>query len=469
MDADEKQFALLFPRVLSPRERVLPMLRETVSTPLEAKKSDTEKERLAKRQANAGVALLRLGQADRVWPLLRHSPDPRARSYLIHRLAPLGGAAGPLVERLEQEQDVSIRRALILALGEYRSEQVSAQLRQRLVRRLLLWYRDEADAGLHGAIDWLLRHAKEGQDDRPLNWGQGKALQQIDEELAGQRRADRGWYVNGQGQTFTVLEGDKPFLMGSPEEEAGRTINEKLHWRRIGRRYAIATKPVTVAEWGRFLQAHPEVKHSSTKQPSPVGDGPVIGVTWYAAAQYCRWLSEQEGMAKHHMVYPSVAEIAKHADGVKPLVLPANHLQRRGYRLPTEAEWEYACRAGARTSRYYGSAKALLPRYAWYLGNAHGRAWPVGQKKPNDFGLFDMHGHVWTWCQESAWAYPEGSKAKPAGDEEDNRGVSDRLLRVLRGPSFGDRPTLVRASVRSFTRPAKPDDAIGLRVARTVR
>jgi formylglycine-generating enzyme required for sulfatase activity len=255
--------------------------------------------------------------------------------------------------------------------------------------------------------------------------------------------------------------------MGSPDDEPGHGTAEKLHWRQIGRRYALATKPVTVAQWERFHKAHPEVKHFYTKQDSPVADGPIITVTWYQAAQYCRWLSEQEGIPEHEMVYPSVAEIQKHSDGFKPLRLPANHLKRRGYRLPTEAEWEFACRAGARTSRYYGSSVDLLPRYAWYHDNAHDRTWPVGQKKPNDLGLFDMHGNVWTWCQESGWDYPAGTVKKPAEDKEDNRDISDRFKRVVRGASVSSHPALVRAAYRYIYRPSTRDGTVGVRVART--
>src|SRR5262249_42042625 len=145
------------------------------------------------------------------------------------------------------------------------------------------------------------------------------------------------------------------FLMGSPTAEPGHYDGESLHRRRIGRSFALAAKPVTVAQWQRFLRAHPEVRHQYTHKWSPEPGGPIITVTWYQAAQYCRWLSEQEGIPEDQMCYPSVAEIEKCKNGVRPLTLPANFLARTGYRLPTEAEWEYACRAESTTARYYGN------------------------------------------------------------------------------------------------------------------
>jgi formylglycine-generating enzyme required for sulfatase activity len=79
--------------------------------------------------------------------------------------------------------------------------------------------------------------------------------------------------------------------------------------------------------------------------------------------------------------------------------LAANYLKRSGYRLPTEAEMEFATRGGSVTSRYYGETEELLSNYAWYNKNGRDRSWPVGGKKPNDLGLFDVRGNVFTWCQ----------------------------------------------------------------------
>jgi formylglycine-generating enzyme required for sulfatase activity len=490
-DADDDQFSLLFPRLLVDAARVSEELLRELKAP--AGPSWTEHgETQARRQAGAGAALLKLGCPRDVWPLLRHRSDPEVRSRLIQQLGPAGVGARILVERLAAEAEVSVRRALILALGEYSAEQLPAELRSDLVPRLLDWYRRDPDAGVHGAIDWLLRHNQEGPLRRKLDWGTADVLRGIDEELAAQGcttvrqggcvQASRlpaktigqggGWYVNSQGQTLALVDARQPFFMGSPDEERGHESDEKLHSRRIGRCFALGTKPVTVAGFQRFLQASPGIQTRSPgpfkwEQYSTEADSPITSVGWYEAAQYCRWLSEQEGVAEDEMCYPAVATIEDHKKNGTPLELPPDYLRRSGYRLPTEAEWEFACRAGARTSRCYGSSVELLARYAWYFDNARNRTWPVGQKRPNDLGLFDMHGHVWNWCQEGYAAYPPGSLDQPAQDEEDQSLVSGQSIRLLRGAAFRYLPNDVRSAYRFPTRLADRTNTVGIRVART--
>jgi hypothetical protein len=108
-----------------------------LEAPLPAEDQVTARDDLAQRQATAAVALLQLGEADRVWPLLRHSPDPSRRSYLLHLLGRLGAPPEPLLQRLDTETNVSARRALILSLGEYSAAQLPERRRQRLIEKLL--------------------------------------------------------------------------------------------------------------------------------------------------------------------------------------------------------------------------------------------------------------------------------------------------------------------------------------------
>jgi serine/threonine protein kinase len=209
MDADAKQFAVLYPKLKDHGDRGLPLLEKEVDRTVVP---EDEKEKLAQRQANAAVALLQMGRPERVWPLLKHGPDPRVRSYLIHRLAPLGADPRAVVQRLEEEKEVSSRRALLLGLGEFGDKELPAAQREALVPKVLDLYRNDPDPGLHGSAAWLLRQ-----------WGQRERLKKTDRELAtGKVEGQRRWYVNGQGQTFTVLPGPVEFLMGSPATEAGR-------------------------------------------------------------------------------------------------------------------------------------------------------------------------------------------------------------------------------------------------------
>jgi formylglycine-generating enzyme required for sulfatase activity len=474
LDANPRQFAVLFPKVRAFASATVSLQEELAKRPPPDGKvgpDEPAREALAKRQANAAAALLRLGRAEEAWPLFRHSPDPTPRSELVARVAPLGIEARRIADRLlkEEEQDVSARRALIVALGEYNAEQLPVEVRQPLTATLLRWYGDDPDPGIHGAIDWLLRHGKEGPEARPLDWGQAAKLKAIDTERRrrepdGQRR----WYVNGQGQTMVCVAGPVEFRMGSPLSEADRRADETPHRQRIGRSFAIASKSVTVAQWQRFGKAHPEVTHAYLKQYSPEEDCPISAVTWYEAAQYCRWLSEQEGIPEHQMVYPPVAVIEKSKDRKTPLRLPPDNLKRTGYRLPTEAESEYAARAGADTSRYYGSSLDLLPRYAWYYDNSAERAWPVGQKRPNDFGLFDAHGNVQNWTQESKSPYKVSRVGEVIQDVEDIKDITSRLSRSLRGGAFTAPAAVIRAAYRNDLLPWDRYSTLGLRPARTL-
>jgi formylglycine-generating enzyme required for sulfatase activity len=328
-------------------------------------------------------------------------------------------------------------------------EALPAEVRPTWLTRLRQWYREEPDAGLHGAVEWLLRR-----------WGDGAEVARMEKELAGAKPAARQWHVNGQGQTLVVVPAGVPFWMGSPGYEPVRVAaNAPLHRVRIPRSFAVATKEVTVEQ---FLRFRPEFRYFVKFSPRP--DGPILNVTWYRAAQYCNWLSKEEGIPEEEWCYlPNRS--GQFDDGMR---LAPGYLTKRGYRLPTEAEWEYACRAGALTTRYYGAAEELLKEYAWYTKTTNDAGVRTGGLlKPNDLGLFDLYGNVMEWTQDpsSAYRWPGGEKAKE--DVEFNLDISDGIYRVLRGGTFDGPGPFVRTADRYSVQPSVGPYAAGFRVAKT--
>src|SRR5262245_36106519 len=310
-----------------------------------------------RRRAEAAIEQLKRGERpDEVWMLLRHSANPTVRSYLVTSFARLGVDPILLIRRLEIEQEFSVRRALLLSLGEYTPEQLPIVDRRQLISRLLQWYRDDPDAGIHAATEWLLRQ-----------WKQTITLERIDRWLAGKETVRRDWYVSREGHTIIIIRNPNEFTMGS-ENEAGRTADEVMHRVKIPRSFAIASKEITVAQFQRFLAANSKLEMrypDPTKDPhrgssvmqshSPEDQCPQIAVTWYEAAQYCNWLSKREGIPQSEWVYPIDLNEIKSG-----MTLSSNYLHRTGYRLLTEAEWEYTARAGSTTSRFFGDPEDLL-------------------------------------------------------------------------------------------------------------
>jgi len=461
-DASQRQFFAIFQVIEAFKTAAIPCLESELSKTIPADTAETDREavreRLGKRQANAAIALLKLGQTDKAWPVLRHSGDSRARSYVIHWLSPLGADPRALIDRFYDETDMGIQRSLLLALGEFTDRQLPASERQSLIDRLLVVYRRNPDPGLHAASEWLLRQ-----------WGRAETLAAIDFELR-QSEPDlrsatdtsRAWYINGQGQTYVILDAGT-FRMGAPKSEPDRDLQDQLHQRRINRRFAISTKEVTKVQFRQFQRANPNVRRMDTEQYSRTDDSPQISANWYDAAAYCNWLSAQEGIAQDQWCYLPNADGA-YSDGMKPA---ADYLRRTGYRLPTEPEWEYACRASSVTSRYYGLSASLLSKYAWNAANSEKRSHPVGRLKPNDFGLFDMYGNVFEFCHERRSEYAVNAATDVLQDLPQSVVVRDRHGRVLRGGSFVNDQTVLRSANRGSTAPELSNFRIGFRAART--
>lgn len=189
-------------------------------------------------------------------------------------------------------------------------------------------------------------------------------------------------------------------------------------------RYQLAAFPITQAQY-----LHVTGRRPSTAQGDQL---PVEGVSWWEAVWFCNALSQQEGFVP---AYRLLAEV----DGIEW------DTAADGYRLPTEAEWEHACRAGTTGARY-----GLLDEIARHRGNSGERTHDVGGKQPNAWGLYDMLGNVWEWC----W------------DVYDSEVYGE--YRVLRGGGFCDQHWSCRASVRRRSHPTFQIDDLGFRIARSI-
>jgi formylglycine-generating enzyme required for sulfatase activity len=221
------------------------------------------------------------------------------------------------------------------------------------------------------------------------------------------------------GVELVFIEGGE-FLMGSPPGERGRSDDERQHRVKVSS-FWLARYPVTNEQYGRFLKENPHIKPPEFwgNRRFNQAQQPVVGVTWYDAAAFAKWA---------------------------------------GGRLPTEAEWEYACRAGTTGARYDDDLDAI----AWWDKNSGGATHPVGQKKPNAWGLYDMLGNVWEWVADWYGEYPEKPVTDPPGP---SRGTG----RVVRGWSWGlNDPSRLRGANRNWIGPGRSYSFLGFRCARGV-
>jgi formylglycine-generating enzyme required for sulfatase activity len=232
------------------------------------------------------------------------------------------------------------------------------------------------------------------------------------------------------------------FVMGSRH---GRDEEKPAHMVSIGS-FMIDAHEVTQAEFEKLgkLEAFSNPSHFQG------ADLPVEQVTWPQAARYCNARSRQEGLQ------PCYNEETGECD-----------FAATGYRLPTEAEWEYACRAGAETDYTFGGDARQLGDYAWFAANSARKTHPVGRKKPNAWGLYDMHGNVAEWCQDVYDPAYYSSSSPP----KDPRGPESGNDYVLRGGSWKSAADALRSSARLGENPGFSDaclarDAIGFRCVR---
>ncbi|MBN2328675.1 MAG: SUMF1/EgtB/PvdO family nonheme iron enzyme [Candidatus Omnitrophica bacterium] len=241
------------------------------------------------------------------------------------------------------------------------------------------------------------------------------------------------------------------FSMGSPLDEVERYEDEVLHNVTFTIGFYMGKYEITQSQWEAVMGSNPSYYAGNP-------DNPVENVSWYDCAQFCNALSALEGLTP---VYDENSwQIDRNANG---------------FRLPSETEWEYACRAGTTTRFYWGDSgsEIVMKQYCWYEKNADEGFWTnphaevegaqqAGLKKPNAWGLYDMSGNVWEWCQDRYADYPAGDVVDPVSQESG-------LDRIIRGGSWLNYSYICRSAYRDYWSPDAFDFDTGFRIVRPYR
>ncbi len=355
-------------------------LREALQAERDTSSVDAEI-RWERQLSAAGAILLSISPREDTWKLLRRSPQPGLRAQLIDRMAVLGVKQSVLEDRLSEEAalaekaDPGLLSGLLLALGQY--PDVKDNLREATRQQVRILYETHTDSGVHSAADWLMGHCQMPKNTALIT-SEGVAA-----------KPGFQWRRTPEGHVMIRLDGTL---------EPG-----------IGRVFEICATEVTVQQY----QAFNSYKWFS-RETAPTDDCPINVVKWPEALLYCDWLSAKHGLSSDQFCCPpgtpqeSPEERDQRLLGWGPDD-DTSYYQHQGYRVCTSREWEFACRAGAKTRWYFGSDPVLFLKREWTYENSSvpnpngmlsAVSRPVGRLLPNDFGLFDTLGNAREWAAD---------------------------------------------------------------------
>jgi formylglycine-generating enzyme required for sulfatase activity len=464
-----------------------------------------ERVALGQRRAGAAITLLRRGEHESILDVLRgdsgsglRGDDPESLTQFVHRCRQRGILPAQLLEclkltdQLRESKTGEARRiedrvlyGLLLALGEFELAELPEAQRDAFVEQLANWCASDPSSAIHGATGWLLRHWQRDElarkvDQTPVpyapdrEWYTLKFVVPPSGEASASRPAAQGAAeavttneaVPAEGETtffstFVVFPAGE-YLIGSAPDEADRQVNEPRHVVKLTRPIAVSDRELT---WEQFNSFDGRGHHDAWEKQfarTLTPEEPVFGVSWYEAVAYCRWLTKCAGMAQDDQAYADPASLDRErfpadpdpaAQGA-PRNWPLN-LEKRGFRLPTEAEWEIVCRGGMNTAFSFGNDVRLLSRYGWFTENAE--HWPhaVVRLRPSARGLFDVHGNLHEWCH--GWFAEYGVEAIAE--------VPSAQDRVMRGGGWSVFAAYLRSAQRGGHPPAGRLGNIGFRVA----
>ena len=373
------------------RDDVLPLLLKETEVQLLADQSP-DYQPVVNRKAAAVELAQRLGRDAHFWQQLDSQKDPRVRTVLINEFARADLTLQDIKQSLKSPAP-RIRQALLLGLPQKLASFTDAE-QANVETTLLELYRTDSDAGVHSAAEYLLRMI-----------GADGTLLREQERLASEGARIGNWRVLAIGLCMVTVERPGSIAIGSPLPESKRDGRLPRQIVTIDYPFEISTTEITVGQCRNLIEDYPPVQDETKSRELPMHH-----VDLFSAMRFCRRLSEQNGVDLAKCCYPPIEQIGPE------MKLAADFHRQPGFRLPTTHEWEYATRAGSDCGRFFGDSTLDLSRYCWWVENSQERLWPVGRKRPNPWGLFDVHGNVGEWCHEVASEFNATGHPMRGGD-----------------------------------------------------
>jgi formylglycine-generating enzyme required for sulfatase activity/tRNA A-37 threonylcarbamoyl transferase component Bud32 len=387
-----------------------------------------------KHQSRLALLSLHLGVPADAGEMCQLRADPIQRTMFIEELGTWHGEVDGLAELATSLTDIPFRSALLLGIGSVPAADLAPAVKDAWVSLASDWYTSEPDTLTHSSAGWLLRV---WDADVPV--------------IASSAGPPEGqnWHVNSVGMTLLQIPGGR-FVR--KDSKAIIDVDAPAQTVALSRGFFVQAMEVTRGQFQQFMDdpdcpadQKPQKWPGVAETISPDGEHPVQQVSWEDAVLFCNWLSGREGLQPCY-------ERKANTPADWRSVSAAN-----GYRLPTEAEWEYACRAGTTTQFSHGDSEESLARYCVF---SESKSALCGMKLPNGWGLHDMHGNVWEWCQDWYGGYGSDSATDPTGPESGS-------IRVLRGGGWYFISDFCRSAYRFRYAPDYRSSSLGFRVLRS--